>query len=868
MPENNLRIGATVDTGEISQGMTSVEELTQKVAQKMAVSFEECSTRTKSAMRNIGEDVKLAAGAVSAEALKVAEATKMQTAAMADLRRAQTIAKDANIDAATSTSILAAAQQKAAAASAEIAAAKRAEASAVTMAAEDEALSQNVVIRSFQRAAASVAESTTLIQEKMIQTAETAKLTGTGISSGFAGLGSLLGAGLAVGFATHFLDELAKVNVELDHLQAQTGVDVTQLAGLQLIVKEMGGDWEAVANGLIRLERAENKASEGSKAQVHAFHELGISMEEIKDKSPEEVLNRVSTAFAAVENPAKLADVAITLFGKGGKALIPILKEQGAELENNMKQHGKLTGITDDSAAAARRWTKDMADLSVKFQSLMIPVMEGVIDIFHEVDQTTAVIEVNILTAFEKIRASILTLVARIGELGKVMWDVTTGNFAAIVVDAKAATSSIEETWKDAAVNIGAYWNFAVNKLTSPSLTVAHARKMGDAGADDEGDDKAGKTHKTRAAKEPKALPQLQTTATNISGEISEFEKQGEARIRINEEVAKKGIEAFRLEREEEMRAAQDKDKDIEQDSAFEVRMGRMTAEQRIATLRQAAEEEYRIRMQALQALATIDVADGAKYQQDLNKQLELKRQHERQIVQLDQQAALQSQQVAQATQQKWQQWFQQFNAGFKTAISGWMQGTQSLAQGFAKMFNGILQSLADFVMGWLLKKAEMWAMDEALTLAGRATQHAQQGAANVAAVTGDAAVAAAGAMAYWSAINPPIAPAMAAVQFAATMAYAPMASFDKGGMVTEGGGRHVPVLAKAGERILTPQQSQNFESMVNQSSSKSSTMHLTYNGGAVNAFDRTGMRSTLRAHADDITDIVRAALQRGALMI
>src|ERR1700723_1278055 len=135
---DNLKIGATVDTGAIAEGFTTVQDLTQKVTQRMAIQFEEASTRTKAAMRGIGDDVKVMAESVSAESFKVAEATKVQIAAMGDLRRAQTIARDANVDEATSTSLLAAVQQKAAAASAEVAAAKKEEAKAVAEAAGEE----------------------------------------------------------------------------------------------------------------------------------------------------------------------------------------------------------------------------------------------------------------------------------------------------------------------------------------------------------------------------------------------------------------------------------------------------------------------------------------------------------------------------------------------------------------------------------------------------------------------------------------------------------------------------------------------------------------------------------------------------------
>jgi len=50
-----------------------------------------------------------------------------------------------------------------------------------------------------------------------------------------------------------------------------------------------------------------------------------------------------------------------------------------------------------------------------------------------------------------------------------------------------------------------------------------------------------------------------------------------------------------------------------------------------------------------------------------------------------------------------------------------------------------------------------------------------------------------------------------------------------------------------------------------NSSSRGGDQFHLHYNG-QVNAFDRSGMRSTLKSHAGDILDIVREGWRSGKL--
>jgi hypothetical protein len=130
--------------------------------------------------------------------------------------------------------------------------------------------------------------------------------------------------------------------------------------------------------------------------------------------------------------------------------------------------------------------------------------------------------------------------------------------------------------------------------------------------------------------------------------------------------------------------------------------------------------------------------------------------------------------------------------------------------------------------------------------------------------IMNDAKIAAADAFKWASGWGGPIAGAVAAgAAFAGVMAFD---SFAEGGVVGGSGRMGVPILAHAGERVLSPAQTANFERMVNHSSStSSSTTHLHYEP-KVSGNNKAEMRSTLRSHADDILDIVRQGYRQGSL--
>ena len=165
------------------------------------------------------------------------------------------------------------------------------------------------------------------------------------------------------------------------------------------------------------------------------------------------------------------------------------------------------------------------------------------------------------------------------------------------------------------------------------------------------------------------------------------------------------------------------------------------------------------------------------------------------------------------------------FNQDFTAAFNSWATKSQTAGQAFGHMLGEMEFQVVDFAAKWILEKAEMWAMDKLLEASGLAAYKATQSEANLATITGDASVAAAGTMAYYSAIDPPIAPAMAATAYDETMSYGAGVKMDTGGMM----GHMTYALNTSGspERVLSPSQTRTFETMVNQGGAH--TAHLNY---------------------------------------
>lgn len=912
MSDAVVKIGAIVSTDQLQEGMAANAGAVQAATQKMSVSFQEVSSKAQAtaaaanrAFTSISADTKAAAAGLSDQALKEATLAKARIAANTEVRTSIKLMTNEQFDQAKATALYAAATEKVVSIDAEIAAAHKAAARAAAEAAEEAKLSSNVWIASMQRIALGAKESFGEVQKVMGETAERAGVTAQGIRLGFSGLSGLLGEALVVGFAAEFLDELAKVNNELDHLSVKTGIDITSLAGLEQIVKGMGAEFEPIANGLVRLSRAQVQAAQGSKTAQQGFSDLGISMDEVKRLSPEEMLYRVSRAIAGTGNTAVVANSAITLFGRGGAALIPVLKEQGDNLEKNMKLQGEATGITEKSAEASRRWTQGLAALTAELRRGLIPVLEVMPDILRGIEGDFLLAKAIGQTAFEGIATAVIAAGFGLAGFAKVISDVTTGNFGAVANDALAAKNRVVDIWTAGAKDITQSWKSVHETFFGAAPVIPKPIAGDDGGIPDK---LPGGGKKDHAAQ--KLLQGMETEFAELKGmhtvtlkeesefwaaRISQFQRDTEQYKTIAEklgtitqdvlkrdhaaieqfksgdtigavdsltgakkakpqddgskEIAEglKAMAAWKLQMAEDLLQTGDRWREyhaevargasIEATNAANMQLARISAAEAEGTITGLA---------AAHRIAAIHAAEEAAKLKELDAELKriaadqnltpVQRATQTQGVlnqkaQVAGQGQLQGQHdqaaINAAVAKPYLTAFNAIDQGWKKVQNDLIAGNKNIGRDFAQMGVSLVQKLAGNFEEVIANHVRMWIKMQATHLAATQAGVAidAQGAAQSDSIgllsalkqINHAAAVAAGKA--WSAMAdiPVVGPELGAIAAAATYAgVMALAAFDKGGVVGGVGSMEVPILAKPGERVLTPSQTNNFETMVN----------------------------------------------------
>jgi len=460
------RVQGLVRSGNVEEA-TSVDLLAaaQSRAAEASATLAEAKQREGAAAELAGVREALAGQKVTEESLRTTAALREQAEAQALLSRAQGLAASGAVAGPEGISLIAAAQMKQVEAAAAVAAAKKAEAAAVAQAAEEEVLSQNAVIRAFQRMAIAVREALTSVQEKLVETAETAGLEADGISASFAGLGKLLGAGLAVTFAAHFADDLAKSNLELDHLKEKTGVSIEALAGLRQEFRQLGADPDSSNKALTKMDNAFEKAKSGDKAALGAFGKLGIKPEELRSiGTATELLARLSRGMAETEAQEKRTSAATAIFGKGGADMIPVLLALGGNFDAATAKLAAMTGVTQESIEASKRWIANSATMQTVLQRLGNFAIEN----FHYVAAVLDGVGTVLQVVFEGVATLIVGVVKEIAAAGLTLYDAMHMNFGKLPGDVENVKTAFVDVWKAGFKDISHNWDESI-KLWKPA---------------------------------------------------------------------------------------------------------------------------------------------------------------------------------------------------------------------------------------------------------------------------------------------------------------------------------------------------------------------------------------------------------------
>ena len=215
-----------------------------------------------------------------------------------------------------------------------------------------------------------------------------AKIGGAAILGGAAAITAIGTA--AVGTTKAIVDATGKVaeyGDNIDKMSQKMGISAEAYQEWDAIMQHSGTSIEALKPSMKTLATQAEKGSD-------AFQKLGISEQEVKNSSQEELFSKVITGLQNMEEGTERTYITSKLLGKGATELGALLNTSAEDTEKMRQRVHELGGVMSDEAVkAAATYQDQLQDMQTAFQGLqrnllsgfmpsITTVMSGLTDIF------------------------------------------------------------------------------------------------------------------------------------------------------------------------------------------------------------------------------------------------------------------------------------------------------------------------------------------------------------------------------------------------------------------------------------------------------------------------------------------------------
>lgn len=165
---------------------------------------------------------------------------------------------------------------------------------------------------------------------------------GAGLAVGF---GAIKAAGALVREVFEGFSEALDLGGQLKDLSDRTGESAGNLMLLQRAFQNAGSSAEAVGPAINKLQKFMVDAANGSEKNNEALSRLGLSFVDLQGKAPIDQMKILAERIQQIQEPAERSAAAMSIFGKSGGQLLPVLMNLSGELETAKGQLGSMPDI-------------------------------------------------------------------------------------------------------------------------------------------------------------------------------------------------------------------------------------------------------------------------------------------------------------------------------------------------------------------------------------------------------------------------------------------------------------------------------------------------------------------------------------------
>lgn len=277
------------------------------------------------------------------------------------------------------------------------------------------------------------------------------------VKTSFLSIAGVVSVGFALEQIKRGIEGAIVAAADLQDVSEKTGATVESLSGLASMARLSGTNITDLATGLQKLSKSTVDAQNGGKQTAAAFKALGISIESLKGKGPEDIFKTIALQMEMYKDGVEKTTLSQVLFGKSGANLLPVLKDVANAGEYQVR-------TTTAQAEAADELLKNQVKLQASYEDTykviamaLVPVMNDFVLALLQTQSKTEGLKktVNDLAADNSIRdwaqnmaLSFAVVYEAVVGVSKVVYALG-GSFQSVAADAMVALEFIKVTAQD-----------------------------------------------------------------------------------------------------------------------------------------------------------------------------------------------------------------------------------------------------------------------------------------------------------------------------------------------------------------------------------------------------------------------------------
>jgi phage-related protein len=195
-------------------------------------------------------------------------------------------------------------------------------------------------------------------EKSISRTEEKAESLGSKLGNGIKtaakwGTAIVSGATAAVGGLLAVTNQTAEYADEIDKLSERTSINREELQRWKYAASQSGADIGKLEVGIKTLSGYMDDAMNGSKKATEAFAALGISVDDLRNKSQEEIFEEVMNSLGDMEQGAVRNAIGADLLGRSYTELLPLLNAGSSGMQELKDRADELGLVMSEDAVVA-----------------------------------------------------------------------------------------------------------------------------------------------------------------------------------------------------------------------------------------------------------------------------------------------------------------------------------------------------------------------------------------------------------------------------------------------------------------------------------------------------------------------------------